>query len=173
MKLILDASSLLNLAHGGVLERVLSIPGTTALIGPQVYNECQSIKAAIDELVAAKVLGMATDDDLPAGLFFDLLERHGLGPGETECIAFATHDATIDLVCCDDRRARNVCSQLLGRNHLTGTIGRLEFAVGASVLTREEAWTAYQRMLAAGAFLPEVTHIGVEAPWGNGGRDWD
>jgi predicted nucleic acid-binding protein len=157
VKLIFDASSLLNLAHGSVLRLVVSQPESVAIVGPQVYGECRSIKAELDELIADRAIQLAGDEDLPATVYFDVFERFGLGAGETECIALAKHDATIDAVCCDDRLARRACSRELGRARLTGTLGRLAVAVKASTLTRDDAYAAYQRMLTAGAFLPSIT----------------
>jgi predicted nucleic acid-binding protein len=157
VKLIFDASSLFNLAHGGVLPLVLALPESAAILGPQVYGECGSIRGELDDLIQSGALELADDQALPATIYFDVLERFGLGAGETECIAFAKHDTTIDAVCCDDRRARSACERELGRQRLTGTLRRLAVAVSASELTSADAYGAYQRMLTAGAFLPTIT----------------
>jgi predicted nucleic acid-binding protein len=127
VKIIYDASSLINLANGGVLDRIISDTSLISLVGPQVLAECSSIKSELDLLIENNELLLMSDEELPAETYFEILEKYRLGPGETECIAFARQYPDITAISCDDRRARNVCAEVIGESRLTGTIGRLKY----------------------------------------------
>lgn len=49
MNYLFDASSLINLANGGVLATVLQIPGNCYVIGSLVREESESIETQIDD----------------------------------------------------------------------------------------------------------------------------
>ena len=152
---IFDASAMLNLAHDDVLSTVLQIPSLFAYVGPQVRSECGSIAPMLDTLIATGQLILLDDGDLPAASFLALLERGGLGAGETECLAFAKiGDHT---VCCDDRRARMVIARELGQKRVIGSIGLLVQAMHCKVLTLDAAFGAYEQMRQCGGFLPEIS----------------
>jgi predicted nucleic acid-binding protein len=154
LKIIFDASALFNLVHGDVFDVILSVLDQPPCLGPQVKAECITIASALDQAVRAYRLEMLDDTVLPASLFFQLLEKYELGAGETECLAFASVQPL--LVCCDDRRARNMITRELGDGRVTGTLGLLIRAIQAGVLTPDRATAAYQLMRRRGAFLPDV-----------------
>jgi predicted nucleic acid-binding protein len=156
VKIIYDASSLINLANGGVLERIISGTNSVSLVGPQVLAECSSIKSELDLLIESHELLLMSDEELPAETYFEILEKFRLGPGETECIAFARQYPDISAISCDDRRARIVCSEVIGESRLTGTIGRLKFAIENNLLSIGDATNAYQNMVLSGGFLPKL-----------------
>lgn len=157
MRLIYDASSLFNLANGGVLSVILSHPAAKAFVGPQVYEECKTIRALLDEVLASGLITKLSDEILSADVYFDLFERLDLGPGETECIAFVIQDNEIDCMCSDDACARRAASSLFGAHRVTGTIGRLAVAVSSGLLNESFAFCAYQKMVLKGGFLPKLT----------------
>ena len=160
MKTILDASALINLSNGRVLDAALRLPDCTFSAGPQVIAE--SVDQARDIALAfANGLARLNDDLLPAALFLSLLEEFGLGLGETECLAFAIHGGYT--ICIDDRKARECCIQKLGGKFVIGTIGLLKRCVNSCVLTTLEAMTAYELMKSKGGFLPSIVLSYFEA----------
>lgn len=155
MNVIFDASALLNLANGGVLETVLDLPNLIGWIGPQVRGECASIAARLDALIGSQSIQLLDDETLPASLFISLLGHYRLGPGETECLAFASQGDHV--VCCNDRRARSMITRELGSGRVTGTIGLLALGVHHEKLTIEAALGACEQMRRRGGFLPELS----------------
>ena len=153
--MIFDASSLLNLANGDVLETVLSLPNVIPRVGPQARGECASIEARLDALIAARKFFLLDDENMPAALFVSLLERYGLGAGETECLTFALQ--TDDIVCCDDRHARSMIARELGQERVIGTLALLVQNIREELLTVENALAAYQQMRSRGGFLPDLS----------------
>jgi len=148
---ILDASAIINLINGGVLDVILSLPGYKFAVGPQALDECTQQRSAILTLTSIVFL---SDDDIPASLFFALLDQYQLGLGETECLALASRHG--GEVCTDDRKARKMCAKVLGPERVFGSARLLREAVAAKVLSAEGAIGAYQAMRVAGAFLPEI-----------------
>jgi len=154
MKLATDACSLINLDSGGVFANVLNLPGFEWNVGPLVVQECGALQALQDAIDAQKIV-LLDDGLLGVETFMSLRRKYRLGPGETECIAFAT---TLGVaVCTDDRRAREAVVAEIGATRLVGTIGLLKRCVMSGIMTSSAAFEAYGRMLAAGAFLPAMT----------------
>ena len=154
--IVLDTCSIINLHHGGVLGTILDLSGYTFAVGPSVLDECAGdLRPVLQRHIDERALTLLDDEVLPATLFATLLQRFRLGEGETECLAFAQlHD--LDL-CTDDRAARRAAGGLLGRNRVTGSPGLLRACVEQGRVTVVEAMSSYQRMRAAGAFLPRIT----------------
>jgi len=155
VRILYDASSLFNLASGEMLDLVHR--NSVALIGPQVYDECTSIREKIDTLIDLNRIELIDDSSMPIDLFFKYLEKFELGNGETECICFAIMDSQIDRISCDDRKARQAISAEIGRHRLTGTLGQLAIAASQDIIKADEALKAYRRMIAAGGFLPSIS----------------
>ncbi|OFW00187.1 MAG: hypothetical protein A3G20_04455 [Acidobacteria bacterium RIFCSPLOWO2_12_FULL_59_11] len=155
MNYIFDACALINLANGGVLPLVLAIPANFYFIGPMVREESGALEADIQEAIRAGMLQILDASTVSAKLYLDLLAKHGLGEGETECLTVAMTDDFV--VISDDRRAREVIREALGDGKLTGSIGLLRKAIAHSLLDRPAAYKAYQLMRATGAFLPSWT----------------
>jgi predicted nucleic acid-binding protein len=150
---VLDASSLINMVNSGVSEKLLSLPNHRFVIGPQALAECATQKEFIQRYLG-RSLSVLPDDALLASAFFGLLEEYGLGLGETECLTFAVQYQAN--VCSDDRRAREMCICVLGKERVLGTARLLREAVAAKMLTPEDALGAYCTMKALGAFLPGI-----------------
>jgi predicted nucleic acid-binding protein len=150
---ILDASSVINLINGGVLAAILDLPNHKFAIGPQVMLECAGDQDFI-RMHMGNTLSEMSDEQIPASLFFALLEEHGLGLGETECLVLAIeHNGS---VCTDDRKARKMCAAALGRERVLGTVRLLRESVAADILSADDAIVAYETMRSNGAFLPEI-----------------
>ncbi|MCR5883734.1 hypothetical protein LRS03_13050 [Rhizobacter sp. J219] len=151
---ILDASTLLNLANGEVLSKILRVPGLQFQVSAVVRDESRTVALAIDSAVAAGGLALVDDKLIGVAQFLRAKAEWQLDNGETECIL-----AAITLGCavaCDDKAARRVIAQVLGEARLTGSIGLLRQAVRAGLLTKIDAFAAYQLMRERGGFLPEI-----------------
>jgi len=155
LKLIFDASSLINLINGEGFDVVLTIQDHQFYLGPLVYSECgpdceAKIKGAFDN----NKLTLLNDNETTSSVFLDLLQRFRLGEGETECLAFSV--GTDFGICSDDRRARQISESIIGKEKVTGSLGLLREAVQVGIVTAEEAFQTYIRMKAAGGFLPDI-----------------
>ena len=154
-RLLLDASAVINLHEGGVLNVILRLPGSRFTIGVVVQREIQHAKEAMEELVE---LGAILTDDggsVSALTFLDLQRREGIGPGEAECIVHLEKDASAIMVS-DDKRARTCATRRVGKDRVTGSLGLLREAVAYQLIVPKAAFEAYLAMKAAGAFLPDV-----------------
>lgn len=152
---ILDASTVINLLNGAALELVLRLDSHRFAIGPMVLRECGLHEAQLQTFVAAGLLTVVNDDLVSANQFLVLLERYGLGDGETECLAVAA--LTGASMCCDDAAARRAATDLVGSHRLSGSLGLLREAVRQGRLSSDRAFAAYEQMRAKGGFLPEAT----------------
>jgi len=151
---VLDASTLINLANGDALAIVLSIPGAKFLVSSAVRSESKSIASAVDAAVAAGSLGLVDDSLISARAFRAARQELRLGAGETECIL-----AAVGLGCamaCDDGAARSAAIRLLGQDQVIGSIGLLRMARAAGLLTAGQAFVAYELMQARGGYLPQL-----------------
>jgi len=149
---VFDASSAINCINSDSLELVLSIPDLALGVGPIVRRECGH--AALEAAIVSGSLRVLDDSSFPAGRFLALLRRYRLGDGETECLLFG--EAHQLIVITDDAAARRAVEDLLGITMLTGSLGLLHRAVVAALIDAAEAMTRYERMKAAGGFLPEI-----------------
>jgi predicted nucleic acid-binding protein len=143
--------------NGNLLDTVLSLPGRTWFIGPIVLQECEqsgNIPQALQQAIDNKSISVLDDSTLSATSFLLFLQTYGLGEGETECLTFGSVSDYI--ICCDDRRARQMIAQELGNARVTGSIGLLKELVHQAVLTVTKAMEGYNRMKAMGAFLPDI-----------------
>lgn len=161
MIIVLDASTLINLANGKVLASILGLPGIEFLVSQVVRSESKSVAAAVDIAIATKKLGLVDDQLISAKAFAEAKAQMNLDSGETECILAAK--ALGCAIACDDRAARAVISTTLGPGSLTGSIGLLKMAVKGSLLTGEAAFDAYQLMREQGGFLPALSPSDFEA----------
>jgi len=155
LRIILDASSAINLVHGEVLGAVLRLPGYTFCIGPQVLEECEGEAEELRAAVAQGRLTQLDDSQLSGSSFVELLEEYGLGLGETECLAFALRDQRLSFSS-DDRKARATGKAILGGARVLGTLFLLRECVQHHLLTSEAARTAYDQMIERGGFLPDL-----------------
>lgn len=156
MKTVLDTSVLVNCSNGGVLAIVFKISSRTFVIPPAVASEFQAGDiAALREAGNAGRVMILNDADVPGALYLQLLSEWGLGEGETECIAFASHAGVA--FAADDRLARRRATELLGPESVSGTLGLLKEAVAESLVTKRDAYAAYEQMRATGGFLPDVS----------------
>lgn len=151
----LDASSLINLSNANALEIVLGIPNSEFLISPIVAGECHSeCVAEFVRLGATCNIKFVQDNEIDADAYLDLLALHALGQGETECLIVCVSGG--HSICCDDKKARAVATEMLGEDRVLGSLRLLRFAVQHGRATHAEAFQMYQAMVVAGGFLPEL-----------------
>jgi predicted nucleic acid-binding protein len=152
----MDTSVLVNCSNGAVLPIVLQLPNRTFVIPPAVVTEFSSGDLqALQEALAAGRATILNESEVPAALYLRLLDEWGLGEGETECIAYAVHAGVH--ISSDDGLARRRATELLGAERVSGTLRLLKEAVEAALLTKDDAFAAYERMHAAGGFLPAIS----------------
>lgn len=153
----LDACTIVFLTNGEVLDTILKLAGRTWLVGQIVSDECRHKGQVIPKLQQAIDDGRITvldGSDINAADFLNLLDKYKLGDGETECLTYAISNGHI--ICTDDKKARNIITNLLGQDKVIGSLGLLKEAVQESLLTSVEAMQVYHLMIARGAFLPSI-----------------
>jgi predicted nucleic acid-binding protein len=151
----MDTSVLVNCSNGLVLAVVFQLPNRTFIIPPAVVTEFSvGDLTALQDALASGHAAILNESEVPGALYLKLLDEWGLGEGETECIAYASH-AGIHFSS-DDGLARRRATELLGADHVSGSLRLLKEAVEESLLTNEDAFAAYERMRAAGGFLPVI-----------------
>ncbi len=155
MDLITDASSIINLANAEALDAVTALPNRTICISPLVISECEPTCAA--ELLRLQQDGrirFVDPKEISSEVFLALLEEHDLGEGETECLALLQmYDYVL---CCDDDKARRIAVSLVGVERVVGSLRLLKWTVEDGICTGDIAFELYERMKAAGGFLPEI-----------------
>jgi predicted nucleic acid-binding protein len=160
--LIIDASSVINLDNAGALEIVAQLQKRNLCLSPLVIGECHPTCAAkLAELEKQGAIWFVDPEKISAEIFLQLLEEHDLGEGETECIALALKHPFV--LCCDDQKARNVATNLIGAERVVGSLRLIKWCVADGLLTSTAAFKIYQSMKAAGGFLPELNQSWFEA----------
>jgi predicted nucleic acid-binding protein len=150
---ILDASTLINLANGEVFAAIASLPGRSFKVSEVVRQESKTVARAIQIAIKRGDMAWVDADLIDAGEYEDALDSWGLGPGETECILAARVLGCS--VACDDGAARRVIKKNMDIQ-LTGSIGLLRDAVRAGLLTGPEAYDAFELMKRRGGYLPDL-----------------
>lgn len=145
---IIDASSLINLDNGGVLNAL--IEGGKFVFGPAVEAEVGDALADAALQAGAKLLD---DSVIPASVARSIAMKFELGDGEMECLTFCEFDPELRM-CSDDAAARRAANIRFGPGRVVGTIGLLREAVAAGILSCATAKTGYAKMLDAGAYIP-------------------
>jgi len=156
LRIILDASSSINLHRGGLLEAVLSLSSFafTFYVGCIVKGECGDLQEWLTAQAARGRLVILPDDTLSPQEFADVLNLYDLGLGETECIALAKQQGLC--VCTDDKAARRAATEHLGDGSVVGSLRLIRECVCQGLLTAQAAFLAYQAMKDRGAFLPPI-----------------
>lgn len=155
MKVLLDTCSVINLVNVGALELVCSLVDREWWVTPVVVDECgPTCAAALLDLKERGLIHFLDDDQVNADQFLALLGAHRLGAGETECMAIAI--AADHHICCDDRRAREAASGLIGADRVFGTIRVLRWCVGQKLIVCADAKALLHSMRELGGFLPDV-----------------
>ena len=152
---MLDSSSVINLFNGGALTLLCQLDDYEFFVPPMVVGECHGECAA--ELIILRdqgCLSFIDDDGVDADQYLALLEVHRLGAGETECMAVAAADDYH--ICCDDRKAREAASVVVGAGRVIGSLRLLKWCVAKLVIDCGTAFDAFQVMRDRGGFLPET-----------------
>jgi predicted nucleic acid-binding protein len=155
VRYVVDSSSVINLFNAGALHLVGKLTRCELWLPPLVLGECgPTCAATVLEVRDAGQLHFVNDDVIDADLFFRLLSDHGLGDGETECLALSIV-SDFD-ICCDDRRAREVAVATLGPDRVVGTLRLLRWCVEDQLIPCEQAFLLFREMRRQGGFLPET-----------------
>jgi predicted nucleic acid-binding protein len=155
MDLIIDASSIINLHNAKALDLVTGLDEHTFWVSPLVVGECEPTCAAeLLQLQGQGLVGFVEPNEISSDTYLDLLNQHELGEGETECIALAMKRPYA--FCCDDRKARQVATAILGSDKVIGSLRLLKWSVTANLLGAADAVGMYEAMKTAGGFLPEI-----------------
>ena len=158
MIVILDASTLINLANGEVFAKIVSMAEHEFFVGAVVDQESRTVARAVLAAVTRGDIQRIDDNTIDADAFQAAVDTWGLGAGETECLLAAT--ALGCSIACDDGAARRVIEREVGAASLTGSVGLLRQAVQAGVLSSDEAFAAYERMKRRGGYLPDIPRTG-------------
>jgi predicted nucleic acid-binding protein len=155
LRFVLDSSSIINLFNAGALALLCQLPEHEFSVSPMVVGECHGECAAtLVELRDEGCLTFIDDDVVDADQYLTLLEVHGLGAGETECMAVAAADDYS--VCSDDRKAREAAADLIGGERVIGSLRLLQWCVRGLVIDCEQAFVAFLSMKEMGGFLPDM-----------------
>lgn len=155
MKVIVDASSLINLMKAGALAIVLRLEGFTFNIGPLVEYECGPEAPELTAAIADGSIARLDDNALSANAFANFMGLYDLGDGETECLAFADDNPEFT-ICTDDGAARAAASGHFGGDRVVGSLFLLRECVRKGILKGEEARGLYELMRKMGGFLPDL-----------------
>jgi predicted nucleic acid-binding protein len=125
------------------------------IISPLVVGECQPTCAAeLFRLQQQGSLRFVDPEHISSELYLELLAAHELGEGETECLTLCLSHPYI--LCCDDRKARQIGANLLGQPRVIGSIRLLKWCVVENLTSAAKAFEICSQMKVRGGFLPEV-----------------
>lgn len=154
MNAVLDTSVIINLFNGSKLCNVIRWEREWR-IGPIVVRECNA-NITLHLLEKADYWEAIDDSAIDAAEFIRLINVYNLGEGEAECIAYCLNYTEVYFYC-DDRRARRVALEILGRERVSGTLGLLRLVVAGNRMNAGEAYRSYVLMKEAGGFLPNIS----------------
>jgi predicted nucleic acid-binding protein len=155
MNIVLDASSAINLHNAAVLDAAGRLARCRLWLTPTVVGECQpSLAAKILDLKMNGVLQFVDDVSVPTDFFLNLLAEHNLGEGETEAIAVCKVFGYN--FCCDDKKARLLAIEALGKGRVVGSLRILRWCVHEAIFDCSGAFELFKAMRNAGGFLPRV-----------------
>jgi predicted nucleic acid-binding protein len=148
-----DASSVINLNNAGAFELACRLTRCKLWLSPIVVGECDPRSASIVAVLReAGIISFVNTSEVPGGLYLDLLSKHRLGEGETECIAVCA--ALGYALCSDDRRAREVGGYMLGAERVIGSLRILRWCVEERLVACNIAYDRFLEMVKLGGFLP-------------------
>jgi len=150
--IIVDASTLINLANGECLLDVLRLPSQIFLISPIVRDESKTAAELVDSLVATGEIYLIDEAIIEAAEFALAKVAWRLDDGETECIIAAKKLGL--LIATDDGLARERARMELGSTAVTGSIGLIKRAITAGIFDADFGYKAFKKMRAEGGFLP-------------------
>lgn len=154
MIVILDASTLINLANGEVFRAVISLPSRSFLVNEIVLQESRTVARAIQAAIKRGHIAWVDSNLIDVEEYQEALRLWCLGPGETEC--FLAARVLGCLVACDDGAACKVIRKNVPAIGLTGSIGLLREAMAEGILSAEQAYNSYQLMRTRGGYLPSL-----------------
>ncbi len=157
MNILFDASSIINLINGKVIDKVFDVQGFSFSISPIVYDETYITdyqKQELDFYIGNnKLCFLDTDVDLE--MFLNYRDKLNLGAGEIECLLIAKTNPEY-CISCDDKNARRKLKIELGETSITGSLFLLREMVRQGILVCEEAILSFLLMKKKGGFLPNI-----------------
>jgi len=86
---VLDASTLINLANGEVFAKIVALPNRSFKVSEVVRQESKTVAQAIQAATKRGDIAWVDANLIDAEEYADALRLWSLGPGETECILAA------------------------------------------------------------------------------------
>jgi predicted nucleic acid-binding protein len=149
-----DTCCINNLINGGAVDTVVATTHRRLCVEGLVHDEVIQNREQLEKLIASGAIGEIPGGEILASEVGKVAEKYNIGLGEAECIAIGKKKNVA--VASDDLRARRAAVEELGRSSVTGTLGLLREAVAKQGMTPEQAFAAYNLMVANGAYLPKV-----------------
>lgn len=165
MSVITDACSLVNAVKIGLTPAILLDPCMQLCAGPVVMDEVWGNDKPLAGMEIPHQVITPIQEDISGDELVDFMEMHKLGPGESECIILAQRHGFIFLS--DDKRARNVASELIGADRVVGTFGMALAVCKSGVLASADVVDGYMTAIGNGAFLPKRSREGFLVEAGN------
>lgn len=147
-----DASVLINFCEVGRLDLLIATCAPPRYVLADVLRELSpSCRTRVHEICSRNAFSVA---HLQSRAELERWARYTLrlDAGESATLAAAAEHGWS--VAVDDRAARRLVEQELGRERLTGTVGILVAAVEQGHLTKKEADALLRKMVAAGYWAP-------------------
>lgn len=149
---IIDACALLNLLRCQSAQYLLGNIKLSMTVQGLVEDEILDQSDDVDELVRCRLLTRYSGAKILARDVGEIAGKYRIGLGEAECIAIAVREK-FGFVS-DDRRARIVGSNILGRENVTGTIGILCRCIDSGFIDIEQASALLALAQQSGGYLP-------------------
>ncbi len=136
---VTDANVLINLMHVARLDLCARLPSYQFVVPDHVLEEITEPdqRKALDDAITKGVFNVASITDLDSIALFDELTRR-VDPGEAACLTLAVERGWI--VASDEKkRFRREAEIRIGKDRLIGTKDLYLMAIGAGLITVEEA----------------------------------
>lgn len=155
MDFVIDACCLINLDNVGALQMAAQLQKCQLWVTPLVVEtEIPTCGAVVESLIRDGSINMVDENCISADVFADVAETGGLGDGETASIA-----ACVCLsygFCCDDKKARQLASDIITRERVIGSMRLLRWSVEEGLCNCGDAAALHRLMIKKGGFLPKV-----------------
>lgn len=154
MDIVLDSSAIINLINGGCIDKIISCSSHNYYVGDLITDNeiLDPVQKLVLESLIEKGQIILLASTISASTVMQLQIKHGLGLGETECMAICT--STGFSICTDDRKARKCSKKEIDEKKVIGSLYLLRDAVLSGILCCDEVLNAYLQMKIKGGFLP-------------------
>jgi predicted nucleic acid-binding protein len=155
LRLICDTCGVINAHKAAALDVVVLLEPYEFLISPAVDDESIQLRREVEKHIKSGKIQYADETSISAVSVANISATYNLGIRESECISLCLENAEL-VFWSDDRRARNVASELLGAHRVIGTADLLAEGVRQGLLSQLDAYAAYELARSRGAFLPAL-----------------